>query len=294
MAVAESWTKKYFAEILGTFVLVFLGDSFNAWAVAGPTGSGSFNPGLLGAGFFWGFAVTLAIYVAGSVSGAHLNPAVTLALAWRRGFPWSKVPGYVVSQVAGAFAAAAAVSFVWNGIIVAHEHGAKLIDRAGDNGVETGMIFSANWPHPLLVGHNAAALTMDPWWRGAGTEIIITALLVMCILGIVEDRVPSAANLAPIAIGFVVAALVGLFAPIEMASLNPARDFGPRLWELLIGYGSNAIPGPNFNIWITTLMPLVGGPLGALTYDRLIHQHLPAPVGPDTAVERAVPERARA
>jgi len=295
MAVAESWTKKYFAEIMGTFVLVFLGDSFNAWAVAGPTGSGSFNPGLLGAGFFWGFAVTLAIYVAGSVSGAHLNPAVTLALAWRRGFPWSKVPGYVVSQVAGAFAAAAAVSFVWNGIIVAHEQTAKtVIDRAGSNGVETGLIFSANWPHPLLVGHSGAALTMDPWWRGAGTEIIITALLVMCILGIVEDRVPSAANLAPIAIGFVVAALVGLFAPIEMASLNPARDFGPRLWELLIGYGSNAIPGPNFNVWITTLMPLVGAPLGAFAYDTIIHQHLPAPVGPDTAVERAVPERARA
>ncbi|TMG35884.1 MAG: aquaporin family protein [Chloroflexi bacterium] len=295
MAVAESWTKKYFAEIMGTFVLVFLGDSFNAWAVAGPTGSGSFNPGLLGAGFFWGFAVTLAIYVAGSVSGAHLNPAVTLALAWRRGFPWSKVPGYVVSQVAGAFAAAAAVSFVWNGIIVAHEQAAKpIIDRAGSNGVETGLIFSANWPHPLLVGHTGNALTMDPWWRGAGTEIIITALLVMCILGIVEDRVPSAANLAPIAIGFVVAALVGLFAPIEMASLNPARDFGPRLWELLIGYGSNAIPGPNFNVWITTLMPLVGAPLGAFAYDTIIHQHLPAPVGPDTAVERAVPERARA
>src|SRR5438309_8001801 len=162
MAVAESWTKKYFAEIMGTFVLVFLGDSFNAWAVAGPTGSGSFNPGLLGAGFFWGFAVTLAIYVAGSVSGAHLNPAVTLALAWRRGFPWSKVPGYVVSQVAGAFAAAAAVSFVWNGIIVAHEQAAKpIIDRAGSYGGETGLIVFATRAALVVFGSTATGAAMD-------------------------------------------------------------------------------------------------------------------------------------
>jgi len=293
MAVSESWTKKYLAEVLGTFVLVFLGDSFVAYAVAGSGGNG-FKAGLLAAGLFWGFAVTLAIYTAGAVSGAHLNPAVTLALAWRRGFPWSKVPGYLASQVVGAFLAAAGVSFVWNGLIYNYEHtGGLAIDRGGANGIESGLIYSANWPHPLLIGHNAAALAQDPWWVGAGTEIIITAILVITILGIIEDRVPSAANVAPLAIGIVVAALVGLFAPIEMASLNPARDFGPRIWMLLIGYGSNAIPGPNFNIWITTLMPLVGGPLGAYIYDMFIHQHLAAPVGPDT-IPVAETARARA
>src|SRR5438445_5404609 len=136
MAVAEeSWTKKYLGEVLGVFVLVFLGDSFVAYAVSG--GKNGFNAGLLGAGFFWGFAVTLAIYVAGAVSGAHLNPAVTLSLAWRRGFPWSKVPGYIVSQVVGAFLAAAAVSFVWNGIIVHYEN-SKHIVRGGVDGIETG------------------------------------------------------------------------------------------------------------------------------------------------------------
>src|SRR2546425_9383166 len=292
MAVAEeSWTKKYLGEVLGVFVLVFLGDSFVAYAVAGNSG---FLAGLLGAGFFWGFAVTLAIYACGAVSGAHLNPAVTLALAWRRGFPWSKVPGYIGAQVVGAFLAAAGVSFVWNGLIYNYEHTAKpVIDRGGANGIESGLIFSANWPHPLLIGHNAAALQQDPWWVGAGTEIIITAILVITVLGIIEDRIPSAANVAPLAIGIVVAALVGLFAPIEMASLNPARDFGPRLWMLVIGYGSNAIPRPNFNIWITTLMPLVGGPLGAYIYDMIVHQHLPVPVGPDVA-EVPAEERARA
>src|SRR4030088_3399759 len=139
MAVAESWTKKYLAEVLGTFVLVFLGDSFVAFAVAGAGGNG-FKAGLLGAGFFWGFAVTLAIYSCGAVSGAHLNPAVTLALAWRRGFPWSKVPGYIGSQLVGAFIAAVGVSFVWNGIIVAYENANK-ISRGGDNGVLSGLIF---------------------------------------------------------------------------------------------------------------------------------------------------------
>lgn len=287
---AESWTKKYLAEVLGTFVLVFLGDSFVAYAVAG--GNNGFLAGLLGAGLFWGFAVTLAIYSAGAVSGAHLNPAVTLSFAWRRGFPWSKVPGYIVSQLFGAFLAAAAVSFVWNGIIVHYENAKKIV-RGGANGIESGLVFSANWPHPLLIGYKGDALTQDPWWRGAGTEIIITALLVITIFGIVEDRMPSAANLAPVAIGFVVAALVGLFAPIEMASLNPARDLGPRIWMLFIGYGSNAIPGPNNNVLITTLFPLVGGPLGAWIYDFFIHQHLPAPAGPDVA-KRVVEEPARA
>jgi glycerol uptake facilitator protein len=290
MAVAESWTKKYLAEVLGTFVLVFLGDSFVAFAVAGAGGNG-FKAGLLAAGLFWGFAVTLAIYACGAVSGAHLNPAVTLALAWRRGFPWSKVPGYMLSQLVGAFVAAAAITLVWDGIILKAEHAANIV-RGGDNGILSGLIFSANWPHPGLVGYTGDAISMqDPMWRGIATEIIITAILVICILGIVEDRVPSAANLAPIAIGFVVAALVGLFAPIEMASLNPARDFGPRLWMLLIGYGSNAIPGPNFNIIVTTIFPFVGAPLGAWIYDAFVHQHLAAPVGPDTAV---VPESARA
>src|SRR3981081_494572 len=258
MAVAESWTKKYLAEVLGTFVLVFLGDSFVAYAVAGSGGNG-FKAGLLAAGMFWGFAVTLALYTAGAVSGAHLNPAVTLALAWRRGFPWSKVPGYIGSQLVGAFIAAIGVSFVWNGIIVHAEQTAKpVIDRGGDNGILTGLIYSANWPHPGLVGFDAAALTQVPWWRGAGTEIIITAILVICILGIVEDRVPARAPRPSCAVAFVGAALVGLFAPIEMASLNPARDLGPRIWMLFIGYGKNAIPGPTFNIVGTTTSPLVG------------------------------------
>src|SRR2546425_13108036 len=125
MAVAEeSWTKKYLGEVLGVFVLVFLGDSFVAYAVAGNSG---FLAGLLGAGFFWGFAVTLAIYACGAVSGAHLNPAVTLALAWRRGFPWSKVPGYVASQVVGAFIAAIGVCVLWNGIIDRYVPASKIV-----------------------------------------------------------------------------------------------------------------------------------------------------------------------
>src|SRR6202521_3014704 len=131
MAVSEGWTKKYLGEILGTFLLVFLGDSFIAYAQAGAGGIG-FRAGLLGAGFFWGFAVALAIYAAGAGSGAHLHPAVTLSLPWRRGFPWSKVPGYIGSQLVGAFIAAVGVSFVWNGMIVAYETANK-VSRRGDN-----------------------------------------------------------------------------------------------------------------------------------------------------------------
>src|SRR5256886_15254442 len=150
MAVAEeSWMKKYLGEVLGVFVLVFLGDSFVAYAVSG--GKNGFLAGLLAAGFFWGFAVTLAIYACGAGSGAHLNPPVTLAPAWRRGFPWSKVPGYIGAPVVGAFLAAGRGSFFLNGPIYNYEHtGGNAIDRGGANGIESGLIFSANWPHPLL------------------------------------------------------------------------------------------------------------------------------------------------
>src|SRR5207245_7827284 len=110
-----------------------------------------------------------------------------------------------------------------------YEHtGGKAIDRGGANGIESGLIYSANWPHPLLIGHNAAALQIDPWWVGAGTEILITAILVITVLGIIEDRMPSAANVAPLAIGIVVAALVGLFATIERPAFTYARHFVQR------------------------------------------------------------------
>src|SRR5205807_10258449 len=209
MAVAEeSWTKKYLGEVLGVFVLVFLGDSFVAYAVAG--GKNGFLAGLLGAGFFWGFAVTLAIYACGAVSGAHLNPAVTLALALRRGFPWARVPGYIGAQIVGAFLAAAGVSFVWNGLIYNYEHTAKpVIDRGGPYGIESGLIFSANWPHPLLIGPNAAALQRDPWWVGAGTEIIIAALMVIDVLGVIEETHPSAADCTTQVCGLATDAPVG-------------------------------------------------------------------------------------
>src|SRR2546423_4636007 len=92
--VAESWTKKYLAEVLGTFVLVFLGDSFVAFAVAGAGGNG-FKAGLLAAGLFWGVAVTLAIYTARAVSRAHLNPPGTPSPAWRPGVPVVEAPGYL-------------------------------------------------------------------------------------------------------------------------------------------------------------------------------------------------------
>ena len=96
----ESWTKKYLGEVLGTFVLVFLGDSFVAYAVAG--GKNGFLAGLLAAGMFWGFAVTLAIYAAGAVSGAHLNPSVTLGFFLARRFEGRLVLPYIASQCVGA------------------------------------------------------------------------------------------------------------------------------------------------------------------------------------------------
>src|SRR5690348_2638566 len=115
------------AECFGTFILICFGDGVVAMAVAALNQSGrgtqifQASGDWLLIGWGWGFAVTMAVYVAGGVSGAHINPAVTLAFAARRGFPWRKVPSYIVAQCVGAFLGAVLVYIVYKGAIDSYE-----------------------------------------------------------------------------------------------------------------------------------------------------------------------------
>lgn len=260
------------AEFLGTFVLIMFGDGIVATCVAGLSQSGrgelAFNSGdWILITFAWGFAVMLGVYIAGGVSGAHLNPAVTFAQALRRGFPWNKVPLYVVAQVFGAFVAAAVVYFNYRFAIGSFEHVEK-ITRGSPESVGTYSIF-ATFPAPYFTS----------WFGPFMDQVIGTALLVACIFAVIDEyNAPAKANLAPFIIGLIVVVIGMSFGVNAGYAINPARDFGPRMFALIQGWGKIAFPGDYGNVntyfWIPIVGPLVGGAIGAYIYDLLIRNVL--------------------
>ena len=257
---------EYLAECLGTFVLICFGDGVVAMAVAAlnQSGRGSliFNASgdWLIIGFGWGLAVAFAVYVAGGVSGAHINPAVTLAFAARRGFPWRKVPGYIAAQLVGAFLGALLVYIVYKAAIDSFER-ANHITRGDLNSIPTYSIF-ATFP----------AKYITTWVGPFIDQIVGTAFLIAFVFAVVDEvNQPVRANLAPMAVGLVVVAIGLSFGANAGYAINPARDFGPRLFAWIAGWGKVAIPGDYGNInaylWVPIVGPTIGGLIGAYVYD---------------------------
>jgi glycerol uptake facilitator protein len=263
------------AEVLGTFVLIAFGDGVVAMAVAALNQSGrgteifAASGDWLIIGWGWGFAVAFGVYVAGGISGAHINPAVTLAFAVRRGFPWRKVPGYIAAQLVGAFLGALLVYIVYKGAIDSYER-AHDITRGDPDSVTTFSIF-ATFPAEYL----------GNWVGPFVDQVVGTAFLVAFVFAIVDElNQPVRANLAPIVIGFVVVAIGLSFGANAGYAINPARDLGPRLFAGLAGWGEVAIPGNYANVsgylWIPIVGPFVGGVIGAFVYDLGIRDTLRA------------------
>ncbi|MGW2960434.1 MIP/aquaporin family protein [Streptomyces sp. NPDC001220] len=261
------------AEFLGTFVILAFGAGVVAMAVAALPGSGRAETPttiFLAAGDWlliawgWGLAVTFAIYVAGGVSGAHLNPAVTLAFAVRRKFPWAKVVPYWVSQVLGAFAGAALVFLVYHDAINAFDAVSKP-PKVGGHTEATFSIF-ATFPAPYFHGGI---------WGPLIDQIVGTAFLVMFVVAVVDLRNTAVgSNLGPFVIGLAVAAIGMSYGANAGYAINPARDFGPRVFTWLAGWKSLAFPGNGAGFssywWIPIVGPLVGGVIGVLIYDLFI------------------------
>ena len=280
---------EYLSEFLGTAILIAFGDGVVAMAVAALNQSGRGTQIFQASGdwllitFGWGFAVTFAVYFAGGVSGAHINPAVTVSLALRRGFPWAKVPGYIVAQVAGAFCGAALVWAVYKGAIQSFER-AKNITPGQTNSVPTYSIF-ATFPAPYL----------RTWFGPFLDQVVGTAFLVAFIFALTDERnQPVRANLAPVVVGFVVLAIGISYGANAGYAINPARDFGPRLFAWAAGYGKIAMPGDFGNVntffWIPIVGPLLGGAIGAYVYDLAIRDTLLARAEPPSP---ALEERGR-
>jgi glycerol uptake facilitator protein len=226
----------------------------------------------------WGFGVCFAVYVAGGVSGAHLNPAVTLALALRRGFAWAKVPGYMVAQVLGAFTGAAIVYFNYKAAIGSFEDANKMVRGTADS-VATFSIFGT-FPAPYF----------HSWFGPFADQVLGTALLVGLVFALTDEHnTPVHANLGPLLTGLIVVAIGLSFGANAGYAINPARDFGPRMLAWFAGWKDIAMPGNYGNVntyfWIPILGPLVGAVIGAFIYDGLIRNVLLARgIGPDPEV----------
>jgi glycerol uptake facilitator protein len=218
--------------------------------------------------FGWAMAVAFAVWVAGGVSGAHLNPAVTLAFAVRRNFPYKKVLPYWGAQVVGAFVGAALVFLVYHNAINAFEVAAKAPRSAG-NSLATYSIF-ATFPAKYFGGGTLGPLI---------DQIVGTAFLLMFVVAIIDARNTAVgSNLAPLAIGLIVLAIGNSFGANAGYAINPARDFGPRLFAYFAGWGKVALPGtynsPGFSFsnyfWVPIVGPLIGGIIGVVIYDLFV------------------------
>ncbi len=255
-------------EALGTFLIVFIGTGCVAAAVL----TGAQN-GLWQVAVVWGFGVTLAIYASAGLSGAHLNPAVSLTLALLRpkAFPWNRLLPYWAAQLGGATLAGAVVWAAFAPFLARFEQ-AKGLVRGAPGSELSAMVFGEYFPNPAMFGTDAAARALVSPLSAAMIEALGTAVLVLMIFALTDPRNTAAppAGLAPFFIGFTVAVLISLFAPLTQAGWNPARDFGPRIVAALAGWGSIAIPGPEGGFWVYIVGPLVGGPLGGLVYDKLM------------------------
>jgi MIP family channel proteins len=251
-------TRELLAEFFGTFILIVFGVGVVAQVVLSKQTAGSF----LSINLAWGLAVAMGCYVSAGVTGAHLNPAVTLALAARRDFPWNKVPAYSLAQTAGAFAASAVVFITYHEALAAFDGGIRqVVGPQGTAGIW------ATYPQPFL----------STFPGGFIDQVVGTALLVAVIFGITDSRnSPAPAGLAPVVVGLLVVLIGATFGFNSGYAINPARDFGPRLFTSLAGWGSEVFRAGNGWWWVPIVAPCVGGVLGGWVYDVLIGDRFPS------------------
>jgi len=234
--------KPFTAEVIGTMLLVLLGDGVVAACLLSRSKAEKAGWMVIATG--WAMAVAMAVYAVGRISGAHLNPAVTLGLAAVGKFAWNDVPAYIAAQFLGAFLGAV---LVW-------------------------LTYLPHWPATedkslkLAVFSTAPAVRRLP--ANLLTEAIGTFVLVFGILAILANTAPAQSGLTPLLIGLLVMAIgLSLGAPTGYA-INPARDLGPRLAHAILPVANKG--GSDWTYaWVPVVGPVIGGTLGALAYVRL-------------------------
>jgi glycerol uptake facilitator protein len=239
----HSMSQRAIAEAFGTAALVLVGPGsvIATLTLAGKAVPAVTEADLLAISFAFGFIITALVYAIGKVSGCHINPAVTFALAVTKRFPWKEVPIYWGAQYVGAIIGAFAIWGVF-----------------GANAVTFGMGQT----------HFAHDASFTVYLQAGLAEALGTGLLLFAILGIVDSKSPS--QLAGLVIGGAVVGIILVFGPITGASLNPARAFGPELVQAIAGgttYWAQYIP-------VYLISGFVGAAGASFLYDFLANPRL--------------------
>ena len=244
------------AETFGTFILILFGTGVVAMVnlfgkgVPGEIVNGGFTNITLA----WGIAVAMGVYLTGKISGGHLNPAVTVTLAVFRGFPWRKVVPYCLGQTVGAFFGAALTYLNYRPALLRQDP--DLLRTAG--------IFTTFPAFPEL----PVAGFLD--------QVIGTALLLLIIMALTDEHnLVPAIWFTPLLIGLAVVVIGMAFGGMHGYAINPARDFGPRLFTVLAGFKDNGLTDGSFRFLTPIFGPLIGGLVGAGAYDLLLRRYLP-------------------
>ncbi|KAI8815480.1 aquaporin-like protein [Cladochytrium replicatum] len=256
------------AEMCGTFLLVLFGTGTIASLVLSDALFGLWE---LGAA--WGFGTALAIYSTASISGAHLNPAISFAMALFKNhtaFTWVQFITYSISQLIGAMLAAT-LNYELNYQFLESFESRMAITRGSPQSMRSAMIFNCYFPNPQVQGVDGkftdedlarVAQLVSPLLaflaEALGAAVLV--FVVFCINDHNNTAVPRGSE--PFFIGFTVSVLIAVLGPTTQACINPARDFGPRLVATAAGWGSVALPGPNNGFWVYLAGPMVGAILG--------------------------------
>ena len=257
--------REFFAEFLGTFVLMVFGLGVNAQVFLGDETFGNFFSVNLG----WGVAVMLGVYTAGRITGGHLNPAVTIAMFVRGSLGISKVAPYIAAQFLAAFVASAVVFGVYSEQLAAYESSLQIPDGVAHH-VETSGIF-ATYPRKYDNGVQLSNTT------GLIDQVLGTAMLLLCVCAISDDRnLAPRSNLGPLVVGSVVLMVGMSFGSNCGYAINPARDLGPRMFTAVAGWGGAVFSTPNGFWWLAPVVgPIVGGIAGVVAYDQLLTRWRP-------------------
>ena len=252
---ARHWLRLFAGELIGTYIMVFFGVGAAATATLLGTMTGNYQVGMV-----WGITIAIAIYVCRHLSGAHFNPAVSLAMVVGKRMPARELIPYLAGQFVGAFAAGMSLVAIFDDTVRnwLPQHG-----FAWDEISPASTVWFDTYP-------NNAAATLN-MWEAAFAEAFCVMLLIIVIFSLTSTDNTGRPNthLAPLFIGLTVTIIIGVLGPLTNAGLNPARDLGPRLAGLIMGWDASLAfyPGVAVVYWIA---PLVGAVVGALAYNCLI------------------------
>ncbi|KAG6973131.1 hypothetical protein JG688_00003634 [Phytophthora aleatoria] len=248
--VKSQFAKEMMAEFLATFICMLFGLSCMAQVSLSGGSAGSFVTIALA----WGFAYFIGISIGGGVSGAHLNPTVTVTLALLKMLPWKKVPFYILVQTIASYVSALVVYILYR----------PMLNEIDPDRTTTHTVF-ATFPHEN-VGNFTCFLT----------EFLAAALLILGILALLDQHNrPIGRHAVPPAIGVLVSAIAMGFAMNTGLAANGARDLGPRLFMLTAGWGSRVFTLSHYYFWIPLVAPIMGGAAGAFVYEGMISYHHP-------------------